>query len=99
PTGYLFLCPFEDLQTADRTGFHYPDLPAYWSLDPSGNEKLSVGEANHLGFPPLVLTMDVFGTSWTEKTYSALCQFHQAKGFDPESQDVAQHLGYPLYQF
>ncbi|KAJ6486628.1 hypothetical protein C8R45DRAFT_930264 [Mycena sanguinolenta] len=27
-----------------------------------------------------------------------LHRFHQAKGFDLDSQDVAQHLGYPLYK-
>ncbi|KAJ6549637.1 hypothetical protein B0H10DRAFT_2128347 [Mycena sp. CBHHK59/15] len=98
PWGYLFLCPLEDLQTADGTQFGHPDLPAYWSLDPSGIEELSTEEAENLGFPPLELTMEVHGLSWPEMTYSALCQFHQAKGFDPASQDVARHLGYPLYQ-
>ncbi|KAJ6626730.1 hypothetical protein B0H10DRAFT_1998348 [Mycena sp. CBHHK59/15] len=98
PRGYLFLCPLEDLQTADGTQFRHPDLPAYWSLDPSGIEELSTEEAENLGFPPLEFTMEVDGTSWPETIYSALHQFHEAKGFDPESQDVARHLGYPLYQ-
>ncbi|KAJ6549629.1 hypothetical protein B0H10DRAFT_2128274 [Mycena sp. CBHHK59/15] len=91
PWGYLFLCPLEDLQTADGTQFRHPDLPAYWSLDPSGIEELSTEEAENLGFPPLELTMEVHGNL-------PLRQFHEAKGFDPESQDVARHLGYPLYQ-
>jgi hypothetical protein len=30
--------------------------------------------------------------------YAGLRQFHRAKGFDPDSQDVACHLGYPIYQ-
>ncbi|KAF7340671.1 hypothetical protein MSAN_00128400 [Mycena sanguinolenta] len=25
-------------------------------------------------------------------------EFHQAKGFDPDSQDLIRHLGWPLYQ-
>ncbi|KAJ6626663.1 hypothetical protein B0H10DRAFT_1998053 [Mycena sp. CBHHK59/15] len=98
PRGYLFLCPLENLQTADETQFQHPDLPAYWSLDPSGIEKLSTEEAENLGFPPLEFTMEVHGIPWPEIAYSALRQFHQAKGFDPKSQDVARHLGYPLYQ-
>ncbi|KAJ6549634.1 hypothetical protein B0H10DRAFT_2128319 [Mycena sp. CBHHK59/15] len=98
PRGYLFLCPLEDLQTADGTQFRHADLVAYWSLNPLGIEKLSTEEAENLGFPPLELTMEVPGHCWPEITYSALRQFHQAKGFDPESQDVARHLGYPLYQ-
>ncbi|KAJ6626656.1 hypothetical protein B0H10DRAFT_1688089, partial [Mycena sp. CBHHK59/15] len=70
----------------------------YWSLDPSGIEKLIAEEAEHLGFPSLVFAMEVCGTYWQGTTYSALHQFRQAKGFDPESQDVARRLGYPLYQ-
>ncbi|KAJ6573598.1 hypothetical protein B0H10DRAFT_2105007 [Mycena sp. CBHHK59/15] len=97
PWGYLFLCPLEDLQTADGTQFQHPDLLAFWSLNPLGIEKLSTEEAENLGFPSLELTMEVHGISWSETIYSALRQFHQAKGFDPESQDVARHLGYLLY--
>ncbi|KAJ7153842.1 hypothetical protein C8R46DRAFT_897824, partial [Mycena filopes] len=72
--------------------------PAYWSLDPSGVERLSTEEATRLGFPPLELTTKVWGMSWDASVYDGLRQFHQAKGFNPESQDVARHLGYPLYQ-
>ncbi|KAJ7928258.1 hypothetical protein B0H13DRAFT_2549772 [Mycena leptocephala] len=36
--------------------------------------------------------------SWDADVYAALRQFHRAKGFDPDSQDVAQDLGYPLFQ-
>ncbi|KAJ6626688.1 hypothetical protein B0H10DRAFT_1759163, partial [Mycena sp. CBHHK59/15] len=98
PQGYLFLCPLKDLQAANGTQFRHPDLLTYWSLDPLGIQKLSTEEAENLGFPPLELTMDICGISWPETSYSALRQFHQAKGFNPESQDVARHLGYPLYQ-
>ncbi|KAJ7804744.1 hypothetical protein B0H14DRAFT_3869068 [Mycena olivaceomarginata] len=35
---------------------------------------------------------------WGANVYAALRQFHQAKGFDPDSQDVAWRLGYPLFQ-
>ncbi|KAJ7755486.1 hypothetical protein B0H16DRAFT_715739 [Mycena metata] len=36
--------------------------------------------------------------SWDASVYAGLRKFHRAKGFDPDSQDVARHLGYPLYQ-
>ncbi|KAJ7111773.1 hypothetical protein C8R44DRAFT_882828 [Mycena epipterygia] len=35
---------------------------------------------------------------WDASVYAGLRQFHRAKGFDPESQDVARLLGHPLFQ-
>jgi hypothetical protein len=45
-----------------------------------------------------MLNTMVATNSWDADVYAALRQFHRAKGFDPDSQDVAQHLGYPLFQ-
>ncbi|KAJ7448414.1 hypothetical protein FB451DRAFT_1289209 [Mycena latifolia] len=42
--------------------------------------------------------MRVEGYSWDGSVYTGLRQFHQGKGFDADSQDVARQLGYPLYQ-
>ncbi|KAJ7476767.1 hypothetical protein FB451DRAFT_247299 [Mycena latifolia] len=42
--------------------------------------------------------MTALGYSWDESFYSGLRQFHEAKGFDPYSQDVARHLGHQLFQ-
>ncbi|KAJ7044380.1 hypothetical protein C8F04DRAFT_942366, partial [Mycena alexandri] len=70
----------------------------YWSLDPSGVDRLSTEEATQLGFPSFQLTTRVHGYSWDTSVYAGLRQFHKAKGFDPDSQDVARHLGCPLYQ-
>ncbi|KAJ7168820.1 hypothetical protein C8R46DRAFT_240071 [Mycena filopes] len=97
PPGYLFLCPEQHFQVG-TSSFKWPDNPAYWSLDPSGVERLSMEEATQLGFPRFTLTTEVHGVSWDTSVYAGLRQFHQAKGFDPESQDVARHLGLPLYQ-
>ncbi|KAJ7017089.1 hypothetical protein C8F04DRAFT_1157758 [Mycena alexandri] len=97
PPGYLFLCPPKSFETGPLS-FKWPDCPAYWSLDPSGAERLSVEDAASLGFPPLQLSTMVEGQSWDDSVYTGLNQFHRAKGFDPESQDVARHLGEPLYQ-
>ncbi|KAJ7928242.1 hypothetical protein B0H13DRAFT_1007536 [Mycena leptocephala] len=97
PPGYLFVCPAKDLQTGPSS-FRMADCPAYWSLDPSGAERLSSEEAAEVGFPSIRLDTVIFADSWDADVYAALRQFHQAKGFDPDSQDVARHLGYPLYQ-
>ncbi|KAF8181425.1 hypothetical protein K438DRAFT_1601712, partial [Mycena galopus ATCC 62051] len=76
----------------------WPDCPAYWSFDPSGTDCLSADEAVSFGFPTLILSRRISGDRWDANVYASLRRFHQAKGFDPDSQDVARHLGYPLYE-
>ncbi|KAJ7913898.1 hypothetical protein B0H13DRAFT_460437 [Mycena leptocephala] len=99
PPGYLFLCPLEDLLFKDSpTCFRRPDCPAYWSFDPSGTKRLSAEEAWNCGFPNLEFRMKVLGRSWENAVYAGLRQFHEAKGFDPYSQEVALELGYPLFR-
>jgi hypothetical protein len=41
--------------------------------------------------------MEVDGFSWSSSVYDAIRQFHQANGFDPNSQYLARHLGIPLF--
>ncbi|KAJ7231520.1 hypothetical protein C8J57DRAFT_1580734, partial [Mycena rebaudengoi] len=98
PHGYLFLCPLQDLQGNSPSEFRYPACPAYWSLDPSGARRLGSEEAERLGFPSFTLRMTVRTTSWDDIVYAGIREFHQAKGFDPYSQDVARELGYPLFK-
>ncbi|KAJ7861645.1 hypothetical protein B0H13DRAFT_2568006, partial [Mycena leptocephala] len=97
PRGYLFVCPEEHLRTGPSS-FRLPDCLAYWSLDPSGVAPLSPEEASELGFPSIQPYTTIHGSRWDADVYAGLRQFHQIKGFDPDSQDVAEHLGYPLYQ-
>jgi len=97
PEGYLFVCPPGDFQTG-RHSFQWPECPAYWSLDPSGAAPLSTEDAKILGFPILHMETFVYGHSWDSSVYDGLRRFHQGKGFDPESQELAIHLGYPLYK-
>ncbi|KAJ7723923.1 hypothetical protein B0H16DRAFT_331112 [Mycena metata] len=95
--GYLFLCPLSHLRSHDSTHFRNTDFAAYWSLDPSGVERLSHWMATMLGFPSLSFKMKIWSRSWNDSVYTALRQFHSGKGFDPETQDVARHMGVPLY--
>ncbi|KAF7377174.1 hypothetical protein MSAN_00136700 [Mycena sanguinolenta] len=99
PAGFLFLCPEHNLQTG-QLSFCWPDQEraTYWSLDPTGAERLSTKEASQLGFPPLRFTATAIADFWDAPVYNGLRQFHQAKGFDPDSQDLVRHLGWPLYQ-
>ncbi|KAJ7436878.1 hypothetical protein B0H11DRAFT_635978 [Mycena galericulata] len=98
PAGYLMLCPLDELQSELPGAFRIPDCPAYWSLDPSGVERLSAEEARNQGFPDIDVGLEVFALSWDTTVYAGTRQFHEAKGFDPYSQDVAIALGHPLFQ-
>ncbi|KAF7369652.1 hypothetical protein MVEN_00296200 [Mycena venus] len=97
PSGYLFLCPPQNFQIGPFS-FRWPDCPAYWSLDPAGIERLSTEQAISLGFPVIASTTEVEFYSWDASVYAGLRQFHHAKGFDPDSRDVARHLDLPLFE-
>ncbi|KAJ7439636.1 hypothetical protein B0H11DRAFT_2102129 [Mycena galericulata] len=96
--GYLFLCPLEDLRTEDGKFVERSECPAYWSRDPSGSKRLTPEAASSLGFPFFKWQRRIWAKSWEERVYIGISQFHAAKGFDPNSQDVARHLGFPLYE-
>ncbi|KAF7353366.1 hypothetical protein MSAN_01525200 [Mycena sanguinolenta] len=97
PQGYLFVCPPEDLRIG-KNSFQWPAHPAYWSLDPSGADCLTPETADALGFPTIHIETSMYGMSWDKTVYDGLRRFHQGKGFDPDSQDIARHLGYPLFE-
>ncbi|KAK7014425.1 hypothetical protein R3P38DRAFT_3574775, partial [Favolaschia claudopus] len=95
--GYLFMRPAPELSRRPGS-FKFPDRPWYWSIDSSGAEELSEGEATKLGFPPIQLRTEIWVRSWDEPAYTGLRQYHRSKGFDPETQDVAVELGQPLFE-
>ncbi|KAJ6550203.1 hypothetical protein B0H19DRAFT_1160620 [Mycena capillaripes] len=96
---YIFLCPLEYLGAEKSSQFWRPTSPAYWSLDPLGRDALALHEAKHqIGVPFAVFKSEIWGWSWNETVYTGLRKFHEGKGFDPDSQDVALQLGLPLYQ-
>jgi hypothetical protein len=55
-------------------------------------------DATALGFPSITQSTKIWGLSWDASVYAGLRQFHEVKGFNPDSQDVARHLGKRLYQ-
>ncbi|KAJ7616646.1 hypothetical protein FB45DRAFT_757209, partial [Roridomyces roridus] len=72
----------------------------FWSFDPTGQDQLNAEEAGHHGFPAVEMQMTFRGGSWhtrVTRVYKALRTFHAFKGFDPDSQELAIHLGQPLY--
>ncbi|KAF7353198.1 hypothetical protein MSAN_01507500 [Mycena sanguinolenta] len=101
PEGYLFVCPPQDFRTGtEHHGnlYQWPACPAYWSLDPSGADRLSTEDIKVLGFPAIHIETIIFGKSWHRSAYEGLRRFHQGKGFDPDSREVARQLGYPLFE-
>ncbi|KAF7337249.1 hypothetical protein MSAN_02277400 [Mycena sanguinolenta] len=101
PEGYLFVCPPQDFRTgteARANSYQWPACPAYWSLNPSGADRLSTEDAKSLGFPTIHIETVMHGWSWDCSLYEGLRQFHEGKGFNPYSREVARRLGYPLYE-
>ncbi|KAJ7849034.1 hypothetical protein B0H13DRAFT_2361495 [Mycena leptocephala] len=97
PSGYLFVCPQKDLQVGPSS-FQWPDRPAYWSHDPDGLDPIDTEEAARLGYPTIELQRYVGFWSWNSGVYKGLRQFHKAKRFDPDSQELARHLGHSLFK-
>ncbi|KAF7373646.1 Multidrug resistance-associated ABC transporter [Mycena sanguinolenta] len=95
--GYLFVCPPEDFRTKENS-FQWPGCPAYWSLDPEGADRLGPEASELLGFGIIHIETILHGGSWDSSVYEGLRRFHQAKGFDPHSQDTARHLKYSLIE-
>ncbi|KAJ7884237.1 hypothetical protein B0H13DRAFT_2343801 [Mycena leptocephala] len=97
---FFISVPPSDLQEGiSRAPFHASECPAYyWSLDPKGVQRLNTEEATNLGLPSITVKIEVEGYSWDRTLYDGLRRFHQGKGFDPESQQLAHHLSYPLYK-
>ncbi|KAF7353105.1 hypothetical protein MSAN_01497800 [Mycena sanguinolenta] len=101
PDGYLFVCPPKDFCTGSEPHanlYRWPACPAYWSLDPSGADRLSTEDAKNLGFPAIHIETRMLGSSWDCSVYEGLRRFHEGKGHDPESQEVARQLRYPLFE-
>ncbi|KAJ6540643.1 hypothetical protein B0H19DRAFT_332802 [Mycena capillaripes] len=96
-TGFLYLPPHTDLLSDSGTEFGHPECPCYWSLELSGTKRLTTEEATELGFPVVKSRLEAEGSCWDASIYKAIREFHQAKGFDADSQDVARHLEYPLF--
>ncbi|KAJ7489144.1 hypothetical protein FB451DRAFT_683398 [Mycena latifolia] len=95
---YLFLCPRTSLLGKDSSEFRYPESPVYyWSLDPTGNARLSYDDRLSLGLPELELHITYAGYFWSEAVYGAVREFQKAKGFDPYTPEAARHLGIPIY--
>ncbi|KAJ7607717.1 hypothetical protein FB45DRAFT_947568 [Roridomyces roridus] len=95
--GYFFMSPVEHFTRASNA-LGFPQDPWFWSFDPTGKDRLAAEDAAKQGFPEVKMRMRLRTLFWDASVYDALRKFHTARGFDPDSQEVAIHLGYPLYQ-
>ncbi|KAJ7613595.1 hypothetical protein DFH06DRAFT_1014863, partial [Mycena polygramma] len=68
----------------------------YWSFDADGRRRLDPSLVELLRLPTLTCRIKTGGSSWTASQYKSLREAHKAKGFHPDSPDVAISLGYPL---
>jgi hypothetical protein len=97
PPGFLFLCPRENFEIGPSS-FGWPDCAAFWSLHPSGVDRLTLQPATDLECPSFRLTTTLRGYSWDASVYEGLRQVQRGKGFDPDTQDLALHLDSPIYR-
>ncbi|KAK7063348.1 hypothetical protein R3P38DRAFT_2818264 [Favolaschia claudopus] len=96
---FFFLPPARGFYTSDLTQCCFTTEEPYWSFDPSGNNRLSPNEALNLGLPQASLEIFVDQVFVDEALFKDLHTFHTMKGFNAESQEIAKHLGLPLYYF
>ncbi|KAJ7895214.1 hypothetical protein B0H14DRAFT_2681616 [Mycena olivaceomarginata] len=94
---YIFLQPVSVTQHSTRIGLDFPGSDqVYWSLDPTGNVRMTQDECDCLGLPRLQFRFLPTGRFWHEYQYNAIRELFQAKNFDPHSYDVTRLLGLPL---
>ncbi|KAF7340336.1 hypothetical protein MVEN_01952800 [Mycena venus] len=68
----------------------------YWSFDPTGLKWLTRKAAEDIGLPTPQFSVKATAWMWDKSTPDMICKFHAAKGFNPDSQDAAIAMGYPL---
>jgi hypothetical protein len=97
---YLFLFPANMYLSAGHLALHLPPQSEayYWTFDPEGIERFSEDTSEALGLPLVQFHTLVRGDRGSKDDYTLIREFHLDKGFDPDSQDIAIELGYPLVE-
>jgi hypothetical protein len=95
---YFFLFP-PQVEILDRrfTVACPPDTERYyWAFDLAGPDRLTHDNVEDIGLPTPEFKFQVSGPTWDKRNDAMIREFHSAKGFDPDSQDAAIAMGYPL---
>ncbi|KAJ7930773.1 hypothetical protein B0H13DRAFT_2264091 [Mycena leptocephala] len=95
---YLFLFPLQvDVVNNLLTVTNPPDTEKYyWAFDPVGLNRLTHETVEDFGLPAVEFSIGLMGRRWEESDYDMIRDFHVAKRFDPDTQDTAIAMGYPL---
>ncbi|KAF7332783.1 hypothetical protein MKEN_00162000 [Mycena kentingensis (nom. inval.)] len=94
PHAFLFLAPPE---TVFLPGTVIQDV-AYWSFHRDGSERLNAAEARARGLPTLTFNATIGTIAYPDSVYEEFRAIHKAMGFDPDSTEIADHLGYPILE-
>ncbi|KAF7299895.1 hypothetical protein HMN09_00997100 [Mycena chlorophos] len=91
---------FLSLASPDRIFQHdtYIQRVAYWALDRYGNQPLDATAAHAFGLPDLLIEAIVTVVHYPQTYYEEIKSVHKARGFDPQSADIALSLGYPAFR-
>ncbi|KAJ7859041.1 hypothetical protein B0H14DRAFT_638648 [Mycena olivaceomarginata] len=95
---YLFLFdPCVHIQNG-RTSVKIPATSHayYWSFQHDGSNRLSDEMLEEIVPPQVLFEARIVGHTWSDVDYELIREFSLAKGFNPNSNDVAIELGYPL---
>ncbi|KAJ7871214.1 hypothetical protein B0H14DRAFT_2724771 [Mycena olivaceomarginata] len=95
---YLFLFPPQIELRDGRVSVQVPRTREayYWAFDHDGEKHLSELDTEEFGVPEVLLETSLAVNSWSLEEYNLLREVYIAKGFDPETSELSQNLGYPL---
>jgi hypothetical protein len=96
---HLFACPIDISDRESRLCLEFPEsTPFFWALDEGGIKRLSQEECDKLGIPRLRFYHKPAATFWQPYHYSAIRQFHAARGVNPYGDEVTRDLGLLLVE-
>ncbi|KAJ7303630.1 hypothetical protein DFH08DRAFT_54637 [Mycena albidolilacea] len=95
---YLFrFHPQVEILDSQVTVINPPDAEKYyWAFDPAGLDQLTHEIAEEIGLPTPKFSIHPDALLLKKEETNLFHEFHAAKGFDPESQDAAIAMRYPL---
>ncbi|KAJ7931123.1 hypothetical protein B0H13DRAFT_857970, partial [Mycena leptocephala] len=96
---HLFACPIDISDRESSLRLEFPEsTPFFWALDEGGTKRLSQEECDKLGIPRLRFYHKPAATFWQPYHYSAIRQFHAARGVNPYGDEVTRDLGLLLVE-
>ncbi|KAJ7110588.1 hypothetical protein C8R44DRAFT_261561 [Mycena epipterygia] len=97
---HLFACPIEIVSSGPRIRIEFPESGQfYWALDEGGSTRLSQKECDDIGIPRMKFKHTAAASFWEIYHYNAIREFHEAKGFDPYTEEVTRTLGLDVVEW